>query len=358
MFYSGFDNFENIMTHYLLNEVIAKIEYPIIITDSDQSPVFWKNIEIQEDISWHDLSPDSQDIIIRRLQKIRASGHIVPLIHTGETKTVLGYTFYEDSILLKRLKILPYVVIFLLVFFTTFGLYAMSHIRNDEKRMLWVGLAKETAHQFGTPISSLIGWIDLIKMKVDDLPQREKFHEMLEDMSADIESLKKVASRFGKVGSQVKLQSVNIDSLLRQCCEYFQKRIPHVNNQITIHYTTTAPDAMLMLDIELISWAFENMLKNCIDAMKYKSGNITVESFIKENKYHIRFSDQGVGLPKSMYNKIFDPGVTTKSRGWGLGLSLSKRIVEEYHHGKIRVLESVIEEGTTFEILLPINPIL
>ena len=285
---------------------------------------------------------------------MRDKGHIIPLSYTYRNESVHQYVFYEDSQAIKRLKILPYVEIAFILFFLSFGTYAMQLIRNSEKRMLWVGLAKETAHQFGTPISSLIGWLDFMRMKVETSPQKDEYQAMIDDMTTDVLLLKKVASRFGKVGSNVKLTATNIDVVIKQCKDYFQKRLPHINNEIKIEYTSNNPDTMLMLDEELISWAFENLIRNCLDAMKYRFGFIIITSSIIENKYSILIADQGVGMPKSMFEKVFEPGVTTKSRGWGLGLSLTKRIVEEYHNGKIRVLESVVDEGTTIEMSLPI----
>jgi signal transduction histidine kinase len=202
----------------------------------------------------------------------------------------------------------------------------------------------------------LIGWIDLLKLRFDGLPQKDEYVSLLDDMATDVEALKKVASRFGKVGSDIKLASTNVDNVIVSTLEYFNRRLPHINNEIRMHYIPRDPDTILFLDVELISWAFENLIRNCIDAMKLKSGNITIESYRHEQKFYLLFYDEGIGIIKSNYKKIFEPGVTTKSRGWGLGLSLTKRIIEEYHGGKIRVLESAVDVGTTFEIVLPIPP--
>ena len=354
MYSASHENFESIMTQYILHEIIANINFPIIITNNELVPIYWKNIQIEELAVWNDLPENLKQSVQKRLNKMRDKGHIIPLSYTYRNESVHQYVFYEDSQAIKRLKILPYVEIAFILFFLSFGTYAMQLIRNSEKRMLWVGLAKETAHQFGTPISSLIGWLDFMRMKVETSPHKDEYQAMIDDMTTDVLLLKKVASRFGKVGSNVKLTATNIDVVIKQCKDYFQKRLPHINNEIKIEYTSNNPDTMLMLDEELISWAFENLIRNCLDAMKYRFGFINITSSIIENKYSILFADQGVGMPKSMFEKVFEPGVTTKSRGWGLGLSLTRRIVEEYHHGKIRVLESVVDEGTTIEMILPI----
>jgi len=352
MYYAGHENFESILIQYILEEIIANIDYPIIITDYNQTPVFWKNIGVDEGASWDNLHESERSIALRRLDRMRRKDHIIPLYHPDEDIT-LGYTFYEDTRIIRRLRILPYIEMVFIVMFIAFGLYGLSLVKRQEKKMLWEGLAKETAHQFGTPISSLIGWIDFIKIKFENNPQKKELFSLLDDMTTDVHLLRKVASRFGKVGSSIKLKHTNIHDIINQSVKYFQKRLPHISNEIKIYYKRTSEETFILLDEELMLWALENILKNCIDAMKNKSGDIVFTSFQKEQKFHILIKDDGIGMSKSMFSKIFEPGVTTKARGWGLGLSLTKRIIEEYHHGKIRVLESVHNEGTTFEIVLP-----
>ena len=195
-----------------------------------------------------------------------------------------------------------------------------------------------------------------MKIKLENNSQRDELIPMLDDMASDINLLKKVASRFGKVGSNIQLQPICINDLLEANVNYFTKRLPHFNNEINISHKAKHKNVTLMLDEELILWAFENLVKNCIDAMIHKSGKIVFTSYKTDNKFYILVKDNGTGMPKSMYKKIFEPGITTKARGWGLGLSLTKRIIEEYHKGKIRVLESTVNKGTTFEIVLQINP--
>ena len=352
MYYSGHDNFENILVQYVFHEIIANINYPIIYTNAQHEPIFWKNIHISEDESWDTLTEAQQAIIDKQIRKMRQKNHIIPLFNM-EDRTILGYTYYEDSDMIKRLKYLPYVEIAFMVVFVLYGLYAQSMVKKYEKNLIWVGLAKETAHQFGTPISSIIGWIDVLKIKLENNPQQYELTYMLDDMHTDVELLKKVASRFGKVGSQVSLQLADIDSLIEDRMNYFQKRLPHFNNEIRMSYSCQTPDVKLMLDEELMQWAFENVLKNCIDAMTNKSGEIVISSYLVDKKYYIQIKDQGIGIQKSMFHKIFEPGVTIKSRGWGLGLTLTKRIIEEYHNGKIHILDSTIGEGTTVEIVMP-----
>ena len=354
MFYSSHENHESIMTQYILTEIIANVEYPIIITDERQIPIFWKNINVPENVKWSLLTPEVRTRVRERIFRMNEKGHVMTLTQSGEENSpILGYTFYEDSKVVKRLKILPYVEVVLILFFLSFGTYALTQIRNTEKRMIWVGLAKETAHQFGTPISSLLAWLDLIKLKIDNIPNNQEYLEIHENMSIDVMILGKIASRFGKVGSDIALKATNVDDIIIRCIEYFRKRLPHIDNEIHIFYHPRNMGTTLMLDDELFSWALENLIRNSIDAMKFKKGDITIESYVHDEDFRILVCDQGIGMSKSIFNKIFDPGYTTKSRGWGLGLSLTKRIIEEYHHGKIMVLEISADGGTTIGVFLP-----
>ncbi|MCL1826838.1 MAG: hypothetical protein FWG20_02250, partial [Candidatus Cloacimonetes bacterium] len=162
MYYSGYENFENILLQYVFLEIISNINYPIIFTNADNEPIFWKNINIAENVQWDDLSETQRDHIIKKIQKMSKRNHIIPL-YDAENQTVLGYTYYEDSDMIKRLKYLPYVEVSFIVIFVLYGLYVQSLVKKYEKNLIWVGLAKETAHQFGTPISSINGWLDILK---------------------------------------------------------------------------------------------------------------------------------------------------------------------------------------------------
>ena len=355
MYYSGRENFESILAHYILREIIANISYPIIITDVAHIPIFWKNIDVDENTYWDELTHEEQAKTIRRLDRMREKGHFIPL-HNVDESYVFGYTFFEDSLIMRRLKQMPYVEAAVVILFMSFGILGIILLKRYEQRMIWVGLAKETAHQLGTPISSLIGWIDFLKIKIGDNPQSEELLPLLDDMTIDVELLKKVASRFGKVGSVVELHPEHIDIVINNSIEYFQKRLPHLNNEITIHYESKNPDTVLMLDMELMQWAIENIIKNSIDAMIHKSGSIRLTSYRHEKKFIIIIKDEGKGINKSILERIFEPGVTSKKRGWGLGLSLTKRIIEDYHQGKIRALDTTEEKGATFEITLYLNP--
>jgi signal transduction histidine kinase len=210
-----------------------------------------------------------------------------------------------------------------------------------ETNKLWTGMAKETAHQIGTPLSSLLGWIAILKMeKVDD--------KYVEEIEKDVARLNTIANRFSKIGSIPELKKENITTITKQAFDYLESRS---SKQISFYFSSDKNDAFVNLNDELFGWVIENLIKNAIDAMQGK-GELKVHIEDKQKKIKITVSDTGKGMSKKLFNQIFKPGYTTKKRGWGLGLSLSKRIVEDYHKGKIFVQKSEIGKGTTFEILL------
>jgi len=199
-----------------------------------------------------------------------------------------------------------------------------------------------------------MGWIDLLREAPEEGISGPELSKMVDYMTTDLNQLKNIASRFGKVGSQTKLVPTELHTVLQQTVSYFKERLPHLGSKMDIHLISKIQGIKVMLDTELFTWAMENLIKNCIDAMSYKGGNIFITA-THNNKYvYIHIRDEGKGIPHSQWKKIFEPGITTKTRGWGLGLSLAKRIIEEYHQGVIKVLTSTINEGTTIEIRLNI----
>ncbi len=353
---TGKDNFDALLLQYFTDEVISKIDYPIIITDFRKSPKYWRNVGFTERKINTKLDRESRMFLRRKIKNMESKGHEIPImINKDNHIIILGYTYYDDSLTIKKLRFLPYIELFLILIFITIGVYGLSFIKKTEKDILWVGLAKETAHQFGTPISSLVGWIDYLKTRIDKIPDQQDLLPMLDHMHSDIDILKKVASRFGKVGSKINLQTHNLEAIISESIAYFNQRLPHFNNKIEIHFISKISKLQIKVDHELIQWAIENLLKNCIDSMQKKGGNIFITAFQSEKNIYVLFKDEGVGIPKNMYHSIFEPGVTTKQRGWGLGLSLTKRIIEQYHQGKVKVLDSTVNEGTTIEMSLPIQ---
>ena len=252
------------------------------------------------------------------------------------------YIYYDDSNLLKQLAYFPYIQLSVIAIFLIGVLMALATTKNAEQNRVWVGLSKETAHQLGTPISSLLAWIEILKSNYPD-------DSMIDDMGNDINRLKTIAERFSKIGSKSEFELVSINDTLRQSVQYMQKRS---SQMVTYTLTETEPTIQTQLCVPLFEWVIENLCKNAIDAMDGK-GSIQIETTIDERKHVIiDITDTGKGIDKRQFKSVFKPGYTTKRRGWGLGLSLAKRIIEEYHHGKIFVKQSALNKGTTFRIIL------
>ncbi len=250
--------------------------------------------------------------------------------------------FYGKSALLKSLYYFPYVQILVIIAFIALGYIAFRSSKHDEQNRVWIGLAKETAHQLGTPTSSLLGWIEFLRTQPVD-------QSAVEEMNKDLAHLMKITDRFSKIGSETPLTPANINETVGESVMYFRKRIPR---NVTLDYNGLAI-APVQADINaaLFEWVVENLLKNSLDALQ-GHGAIAVRISSDEQHVMIDVKDTGKGIAKNNWKRIFEPGFTTKTRGWGLGLSLSRRIVEEYHKGKIAVVDSEIGKGTTIRITL------
>jgi signal transduction histidine kinase len=255
--------------------------------------------------------------------------------------------YYEDSRLLTLLKYFPIIQILLIGLFIAFGYFSFSAARRSEQNQVWVGMAKETAHQLGTPISAIIGWIEHLKsMWSEDEPTQE----VLQELANDVSRLDLIADRFSKIGSAPTLEPVNIFEQLEYCRNYMQRRSPR---KVVFDFPDpTQPEKIVQINKHLFDWVIENLLRNALDAM---NGEGTIRCEVKEEKdfISIAISDTGEGIHPSKFKMVFEPGYSTKKRGWGLGLSLAKRIIETYHSGRIFVQESVLKQGTTFTIKLP-----
>ena len=250
--------------------------------------------------------------------------------------------FYGRSALLKSLYYFPYVQILVITAFILLGFIAFRSSKHDEQNRVWIGLAKETAHQLGTPTSSLLGWIEYLRSQ--DVDQ-----SAVEEMNKDLTHLMKIVDRFSKIGSETPLTPANINEIVGESVMYFRKRIPR---NVTLDYNGLAiAPVQANINAALFEWVVENLMKNSLDALQ-GHGSIDVHISSDEKNVMIDVKDTGKGIPKSNWKRIFEPGFTTKTRGWGLGLSLSRRIVEDYHQGKIAVIESEIGKGTTIRITL------
>ena len=299
-------------------------------------------------ISWRNL-PDNVNSEAGALRYQKTMDHQndpIPLVYKNPDSNetiIFGYLHFGDSRLINRLIWLPYLQIGLVGLFILLGFIGFSVIRNSEKRHIWAGMARETAHQLGTPVSALLGWVDLLKTN----PNRSK--SIVKDMDMDLARLQEISSRFSDMGTAPKFEKLDLVELIQSIIKYLQHRVSGVEIRLTfddsVQYTVNG-------NKKLLSWAIENLVKNGIDASKNVGGKININLKKEKNRFIIDIIDFGMGIPKRDWKNIFRPGFSTKKYGWGLGLSLTKRIVMDFHKGKIFVKESVIDSGTTISIIL------
>ncbi len=285
----------------------------------------------------------------RDTNKVFLQKELASIIASGQEPIVITSQklYYKSSILLNLLKYFPIVQIALIIAFIAFGYFAFSSARRSEQNQVWVGMAKETAHQLGTPITAIIGWIEHLKVMWKG---QDDSQEVLKELTNDVKRLDLIADRFSKIGSAPTLEKVNIYDQLESCRRYMQRRSPR---KVEYHFPETGlPQKFVNINRHLFDWVVENLLRNALDAMNGQ-GAISCEVGEEKDQVVIRLSDTGEGIPPSKFKTVFQPGYSTKKRGWGLGLSLAKRIIETYHSGRIFVQDSVLNKGTTFTIKLP-----
>lgn len=303
---------------------------PMILVDEKGDILYTQNLD-----SIKSLNPK---YIEKQLAIMKNQNEPITISYDGKNKQ---FIYYKDSDLLNKLTYYPIALILILILFLTVIYLFYSSNKAAETNRLWTGMAKETAHQIGTPLSSLLGWISILKMeKVDET--------YIDEIEKDVYRLNTIANRFSKIGSVPELKSENIISVTKQAFDYLESRS---SKQISFSFKTDEKEIKTKLNKELFGWVIENLIKNAIDAMQGK-GKLQLEISQTQKKVKIIVSDTGKGMPKKLFKQIFKPGFTTKKRGWGLGLSLSKRIVEDYHKGKIFVKKSELGKGTTFQIVL------
>ncbi len=301
---------------------------PIILTENDSI----RNTANVDDNTSSDIEKTK-----KYLEKLKSQND--PIIIKYD-KNKYQYLYFGDSILINKLKYYPIALLLIIFLFATviYNFYRSTKMATQNK--LWAGMAKETAHQIGTPLSSLIGWLEI--MKADNIDPN-----IVDEIEKDIARLQTITDRFSKIGSEPVLEIKDVVEETKKSFEYLKSRF---SQQIDFSFTAPQTQIMISLNSALHSWTIENLMKNAIDAMKGR-GKLKIE-LIDDLKYlKINIIDSGKGIPKNQFSKVFEPGFTTKKRGWGLGLSLTKRIVEEYHKGKIKVLESEIDLGTTIQMI-------
>ncbi|MBK7911621.1 MAG: sensor histidine kinase [Bacteroidota bacterium] len=311
-----------------------------VISNNNSIPVIWADEEFKV-ISYRNL--DSLKALdstyLNRQALIMRTEHDPIEIRIGQN--LKQYILYRDSDLLIRLRYYPYFQLGVIALFLFVSYLAFSSSRKAEQNQVWVGMAKETAHQLGTPLSSLLAWLEFLKIKGTS-------SEYTNEIEKDIQRLQTITDRFSKIGSAPSLKKENVRTVMQHSIDYIRTRS---SDKVTFSLEAPAYDIQAPMNVPLFEWVVENILKNALDAME-GNGRILVMITDQQQFVYIDISDTGKGVPKSSYKTIFKPGFTTKNRGWGLGLSLSKRIIEEYHDGQIFVKSSEIGKGTTFRIVL------
>ena len=308
---------------------------PVIVLDKDGHVADYRNIKIK--------AADAADTIafVERMgQRMKAADRYIK-IQIGDS-TDYQLVCYDDSVMLKRLAAWPYVQLGIVLIFVVVAIFALLSSKRAEQNKVWVGLSKETAHQLGTPISSLMAWTEMLK---ENYPN----DELLPEMDKDVKRLERIAERFSKIGSVPEPVDTSMKEVLQHVIEYMSHR---TSQRVQIVSKMPQDDVVIKINASLFEWVIENLCKNAVDAMEGE-GTIEISLWQTDNRVVIEVSDTGKGIRKKDIKNVFTPGFTTKKRGWGLGLSLAKRIVEEYHHGHIFVKWSELGKGTTFRIEMP-----
>jgi signal transduction histidine kinase len=339
---------------FIFNEIIRSIDFPMILSDEDNHPLpdyRLNSTNIDFDTT---LSLDQQrrylEHVIQALDQTNIPIKVV--LKVTEQDSILQYIHYGESSLIQKLRWLPYIELGVAGMFLLLAYVGFSYIKRSEQSNIWVGMAKETAHQLGTPLSSLMGWIEMMKTYAVENPKQLT---TISEMEHDLYRLQKITDRFSKIGSKPVLKEENLDEVIGSVINYFKQRLPsrfaqgkQIDISIISHEQIHA-----RINRELFEWVIENLVKNALDAMEDPTGAISFDLSVKGTTVYIDVKDTGKGLDMKYKKDIFRPGYSTKKRGWGLGLSLSKRIIETYHRGRLFVKESKIGQGTTFRLKIP-----
>ncbi len=343
---------------FLLAIISQNNTIPVMVTDSGRNILQFRNFDFPEKIdaevfSYEQLSPTNQKWLDKELHKaagdrplseVAASDPHFISLRAGSD---IQYIYYEDSVLLRRLSYYPYVQLAVMVVLVLILYSAVVYTKRAEQNRVWVGLSKETAHQLGTPISSLMAWTDYLRLAEGD---KEATAEAATEMDKDVKRLSTIADRFSKIGSVPELKLEYLNTSISKSLEYMRSR---VSGKVSVNMHFGHDDYAVNLSMSLFEWVMENLTKNAVDAME-GAGRIDITTGADEKKAWIEVADTGRGIPRKNFKTVFHPGYTTKKRGWGLGLTLVKRIIEEYHGGRIYVLRSTPGVGTVFRLELPL----
>ena len=342
---------------------LDRVTFPIIVTDQRGVPLTCKGTEVSPEAITYDLftttdpanpPPGPMERLLQLTWSMDRDRTPIPIIRP-ETGELFGHIHYGESRLSAQLRLMPYLQILAAGALVGFGYLGVRSVRSSEKRSIWVGMARETAHQLGTPISSLMGWVDLLEAETDTADESRR--ATLREMRADITRLERIANRFERVGSVPQLAPLDVNPIVSEVAAYLRRRLPSRARKVEILEQLEEGLPPVWTERELLSWTVENLLKNAADAiLKGKEGNgrIAVRT-TRGNPDGVRIvvEDDGPGIPESIQSRIFEPGFSTKPRGWGLGLALARRIVEDYHGGRLRLLRSTPGVRTVFAVDLP-----
>ncbi len=329
--------------NFLLSIIEANDNIPVLLVDENDNILLHRNFKLPDPSDslggLYDISPRNKEFLEGKLKNLKKTSNVIDIqIDDGITQ----HLYYEDSTLLRRLLFYPYVLLGALVVFVLVVYFALVSIKKAEQNKVWVGLSKETAHQLGTPISSLMAWMQMLEISEVD-------KSIVEDMNKDVHRLSVIADRFSKIGSKPEMELAFINESVVNSLEYMRTRI---SQRVKLTINTAEEECGTLLCLSLFEWVMENLTKNAVDAMQ-GAGAIDVTVSSNTNIICIDITDTGKGIARKNFKTVFNPGYTTKKRGWGLGLTLVKRIIEEYHGGRIYVKDSEIGKGTTFRIELP-----
>ncbi len=330
---------------YIFDNVLGSIDFPMILTDSHNQPYqpYDRNIRNIKLDTTKSLR-QQHDYLMRLLARMDKQ---YPPIKVSIGSVVLNYVHYGESNLVTQLRYVPYVEFTVAALFILISYFAFSYLKRSEQSNIWVGMSRETAHQLGTPLSSLMGWTELLKSDISS----DRKSEILSDMEQDLSRLNKVAMRFSRIGSLPELRKTGVAEVVDNVITYFGKRIPQTGKKVALSLTGDK-SLCARMNPELFEWVLENLIKNSLDAIENKEGSITVHISGEDHSVNIDVSDTGKGINMKFRRDVFRPGYSTKKRGWGLGLSLSKRIIESYHGGEIFLKDSKSGKGSTFRIKL------
>lgn len=328
---------------FLLSIVEGNTNIPVLLTDDAGAIILHRNFDLPEPVDSLSplfISPVNRQFLLKKLNSLKETPNVIHIIIDSSNTQHL---YYEDSRLLRNLSLYPYIQLAVMAAFIAVVYFAVTSSKRAEQNKVWVGLSKETAHQLGTPISSLMAWMQILESQGVD-------REVVDEMDKDVQRLSTIASRFSKIGSQPLMEPADLNAVVRRSADYMSSRI---SSRVDLSTDLCSESLDVRLSEPLIEWVMENLIKNAVDAME-GTGSLKIATFAAGATAVVEVTDSGKGIPGKLKKQVFNPGYTTKKRGWGLGLTLAKRIIDQYHSGHIFVKWSEPDKGTTFRIELPL----